>query len=47
MDGAAVLIGARLADHLVVEPLGRRALAAILARLERGKTRFARPFDEG
>ena len=46
MNRAAVLVGARLAHALVVEPLGRCALAAILAGFKRRKPRFARPLDE-
>ena len=34
VNRAAVLVGARLADAVVVHPLGRRAAAAVAARLE-------------
>ena len=46
MNRAAVLVGARLAHAFVVQPLGRGALAAILAGFKRREPRFARAFDE-
>ena len=44
MYGAAVLIGARLAEPVLVHPLGRGAVAAVAAGLEPGVARVARPF---
>jgi hypothetical protein len=39
-------VGARLADVLVVQPLRRRGLAAVLADLEPRSPRLPRAFDE-